>query len=367
MIFLSILISFFHPTFADGATKDEISTIEQRLNRSAFKDASMMKRYRPIEVQDQARIDGVRREVLDVIRLNDAEWFSKVVPNSPLPKETRNTIIKSIENIDVWVCPGKSCSDCGTDSPNGCVRSRTTVGSVGSIALIHPCLFSKGTVCAKTPASLHEWMEGIAGATAYAKITQSFKNDSLKKASEESSRVIRQTTKSVNELLTSCPGPYSSEAYQFLSRTQHISEPNSFVKKCGENYVDILKALRQKCPEISIFSELLAEFSERKLTSPIRIARCDSFCQVMTCHKKNTYPALARFGSVSTLLIVDGACEGESMKRISDFLRGTLPPEVARSSALNTCLAKLDPSPTRDSNSQSSILPDGPDIPLIQN
>lgn len=361
-----LLFAFFATLVPDSSAwaANTVSEIELRLNRTAFSDASLAKNYVSLTAAENARLNALRADALRVVKLNEAEFIRTV--GKPLPPETRATIVRAMESFETWACKGPECANCGGTYRNGCVRAKRVGQATGAVAVIHPCLLQQSR-CPGQPATLADWMETTLGWVAHVKITGVLKQDSGAKAGAAGARVIRSTASAVNGILGACPGPYSAESGEFLTKTGHLSMPNAALTKCGEKYLRTLQDLKKTCPEISIGPEVASILQSASANR--RVRRCDSYCQTMVCQKKSRHPPFVRFGGTPTLLITDTACEGERPLRLGEFVRWTLPESIRASAAVSLCVNRVDPNPVRDVKmpDDGTGLPPGPDIPLIQN
>jgi hypothetical protein len=185
--------------------------------------------------------------------------------------------------------------------------------------------------------------------------------DRLKKSLKASSAWIADTSRSVNRLLDACPGPYGADSMRFLLSIDTVSEPNAALRKCGAKYLEELRTLPEKCPKIRAqMPEEWDKYAKKHLARSIDVLRCDSRCRKLLCRSAAAKTVFTSFSARPTLLLADGACEGEKPLDLTGSLRDALPRALRARIAAYGCIAGAPPGSEAAGNTG-----DGPEVKLV--
>jgi hypothetical protein len=334
-------------------------SVEGRINRAAFPLERFSADYAAVPKSIESEVRAKFGPVLGPIRVASLAWFQKSFGLAPSVGD-RQRILESIADTEIWKCRGATCKGCPADSPLGCVRSRTSTAGIGVVAVIHPCLVGDGSCPRNVRADAGTWLENIVTGVAFYK---SGATVDLRKAQKASSQWIASTSSSVNRLLGACPGPYATDSMRFLLSVDTVSEPNPALQKCGSKYLDAIRDLPKKCPKIrALMGEEWDAFAKKSLPSSIDVLRCDSRCRKLLCRSSAAKTIFTAFGSRPTLLLADGACEGESPQDLTGSQRGAIPQSIRARVLAYGCLSGSVPA------NETSLegLSDGPGVNLVE-
>jgi hypothetical protein len=334
-------------------------SVEARINRAAFPIERFSEDYAPIPKSIESEMRAKLSQVLGPIRVAPLSWFRAsfgLVPGAG----DRQRILASVLDTEIWKCRGSTCKGCSGDAALGCVRSRSTTGGIGVVALIHPCLIGEGTCPKNARADASAWLERVVTGVAYYKSGATVE---MRKAQSASSKWIAGTSRSVNQLLGACPGSYATDSMRFLLSIDTVSEPNSALRKCGSKYLDAIRELPKKCPKIpALMGEEWDAFAKRSLPSSIDVLRCDSRCRKLLCRSAEAKTIFTAFGTRPTLLLADGACEGETPQDLAGSVRDALPAAMRPRVASYGCISGA--APVKESPMEG--LRDGPSVNLVE-
>jgi hypothetical protein len=234
------------------------------------------------------------------------------------------------------------------------------------VALIHPCLYDGKKCPSGNSDGLDEWVEQFVFGVAYYKSGRPKNGAEFRKARRRSGEWIRYTSRSVNETLGACPGPYPGESLKFLSSLGAVTLPNPALEKCGQRYLEEIRRLPEKCKSLArSLREEWSAFEKKQLRKTADILRCDPYCLKMLCRTKDVGTVFTRFSGKPTLLIGDGACEGKTPKMSGGFLREALPKALRTKLEKESCLPPGDEAETSTDDSTSG-LGNGPEVQLVE-
>ncbi len=305
------------------------TTTEGRVNRNAFPLARYADRYAPLPAAIEPALRARIEQALAPVRLAPRSWFRASFGITPSPGDRRK-IIASLSDTEIWKCLGESCRGCTGDESAGCALGAQVSGGTGVVLLVHPCLYGEGTCPRGVDGDVNAWVERVIAASSFYKSGLERKGNNLKKSQQASSEWIRETSKSVNQILGACPGPYSSESMAFLRKLDSVSIPNWALRKCGEAYVSSLETLPQKCPALrkSLKAEWKSIGGGENMNSDV--LRIDEFGMRLLCRKKSTKTVWTLFASRRILLLGDGACTGQTPVAINEFLNDSIPSSLRK-------------------------------------
>jgi hypothetical protein len=333
-------------------------TIEGRINRVAFPLARYASDYVAVPKEIESEIRAKMEAVLVPIRVAPEAWFRASFGIVPAAADRRR-ILESVGETEIWKCLGRTCPGCPADSPMGCVRARPATGGIGVVALIHPCLVGEGGCPKGERADAAAWMEKVVAGVVFHKAA--VPEDRFKKSMKASSAWIADTSRSVNRLLAACPGPYAADSMKFLLSIDTVSEPNPALRKCGSKYLEELRALPGKCPKIRAqMSEEWDAYAKKYLGRSIDVLRCDSRCRKLLCRSAAAKTVFTTFSARPTLLLADGACEGEKPLDLEGSLRDALPRALRTRISAYGCIANTAPGSEAAGGSAN-----GPEVKLV--
>lgn len=345
-ILSGVRIVFFAWALASGGVSArEPLTTEGRINRNAFPISRYGEKFtllpKNVEAELRARIGQARAP----IQLAPASWFRAAIGTAP-PMSDRRKIMESVEDTEIWKCAGSSCSGCPGNETSGCVLGSRVAGGVGVVALIHPCLYGEGKCPNGAPTELSQWIEKYILGIAYYKAGLPKDGAAFRKSMKSSSEWLRNTSRSMNLMLGACPGPYSADSLRFLLGLEAVTLPNAALLRCGQSYLAELQNLGGKCALSTSPSKKAWEEFEKKMIRPSAdILRCDDYCLKLLCRGKDAGTIFTAFSGKPVLLLGDGACEGETPKRMGRFIEDALPRELRGPVFEKSCAPAPEKSP----------------------
>ncbi len=342
-------------------------TAEGRINRNAYALARYGGKYSPTPKGVEAELRSKINQVLTAVRLAPAAWFRASFGTAPGSSDRRK-ILESFAETEIWSCNGKSCEGCPGNESLGCVLAKPVSGSVGVVTVLHPCLYGDGKCPRGSPSEVGSWTEKIVAGVAYYKM--GFKKDmyGFQKDHKASSDWLSNTSRSVNLMLGACPGPYSSDSLKFLFGLDAVTLPNPAVLRCGQSYLETLRAFPTKCKLLGgALKEEWATFEKKRLRPSADILRCDGYCLKMLCRSRDVGTIFTTFSDKPALLLGDGACEGETPKLIGRFFREAVPRALRERLEGAGCFPPPEKAPTVTSGDDSmSGLGNGPEVQLVE-
>ncbi|MBS1963424.1 MAG: hypothetical protein JST04_14510 [Bdellovibrionales bacterium] len=339
-LFSAFLSTLFAVEFPARARAAEPVTTEGRVNRGAFPLAKYGDRYAPLPKEVEAEIRGKLAQILAPIKLAPGAWFRASFGSAPSVMDRRR-ILDSFAETEIWQCKGKSCDGCASEAA-GCAVGKAVargVGGVGVVGVLHPCLYGDGKCPPGVRGDLGTWLERFVAGVGYYKSGLPKDTLAIAKAAKKSSAWIAATSSAVNRTLGACPGPYPAESLRFLFDLEAATLPNPALARCGKTYFDSLKRLPEKCKALAggLQTEWKA-FERKMLRGEADTLRCDAYCLKMLCRKADAGAIFTQFSGKSAVLIGDGACEGETPKRMGVFLRAALPRALRAKLEETSCL-----------------------------
>lgn len=321
---------------------------EAQINKAGFPEGRMDKYSIPAPA-DEKKLQKILNEAREAIYMNPDEWIRSILPVKTVNADLRRGVFNAIESIDsvIWVCKEKECLACSTEG-SGCATARTAASGMAVALLVHPCLIL-GKNCVMEPKTLTTWAERVLGQTVFYKLSEDRSLTKASRVAKSAASVIKKTTAETNALLSRCPGPFTASGYQFLRRTNHLSDPVAAYSQCAGKLLSALKQIPTSCKELSLSPEW-AKFETTWLkpgeTMP---ERCDETCGILLCQAKDKILYLAEFGEKKRILIPARACEGEKVNSLGENLLFALPEKIRNTPAALVCAKKLDPSFNVDS------------------
>ncbi len=355
------LLLLIYPLVASAT--EPVST-QGRVNRNAFPLALQRERFTTLVPSVEKDLRARLGEVLVPIRVAPRSWFRSSLGVELNPRD-RRTILASVDDTEIWKCNGSICEACPGNESSGCILSAKKAGGVGVVAVIHPCLYGDGKCARGAPTNLKAWLEKSVVGIAYYKAGFRKNSAAFDKANRASSAWIEKTSRSVNEIMAACPGPYSINSLKFLLRLNAVTLPNAANQRCGQKYLETLRALPEKCVALrSSAKTSWMKFRSEHLDPSADILRCDSFCQKMLCRRKETNTIFTLFSGKPTLLIADQACEGKTPIAVGHFIRDALPKALRETVEPSGCLPPME---VHESSGEGSIQTDsGSEVRLIE-
>lgn len=336
---------------------------EMRINQTAFPLARYSSRYAPVPIEAKDPLRVKIESALTPVRLAPKAWFYSAFSTAPTIGD-RQRLLDHFREVDIWKCLGDSCQGCSGMDSLGCVLSAKTSGGIGTLAVIHPCLYGDGKCPRGKKADINLWAERVISDVPFFKLGLSTSDDALRKSRKKSSAWIKATSRSVNQLLGSCPGPYKRGSIEFLWEVAAVSRPNPAIRRCGETYVRAISTLMKRCPNLRKTGTVeWKSFTKEQLKTPPEILRCDSFCQKMLCRKAGSLLVFSSFNLKPHLLVLDGACEGETPTSES-AIRDSYPRSLRMKAEQAGCFSTTD-TPI-DSDVSAGSLGDGPEVQLVE-
>lgn len=340
-----------------------VDTIEKRINQNAFLLSRYESKFVSIPREVNAALHVKIESVLTPVRLAPKSWFTSAFMTTPTTGD-RHRLIENLKEIEIWRCLGESCQGCSGTESLGCVLSKKTSGGVGTVAVIHPCLYGEGRCPRGKKADVNLWAERVVTDVPFFKLGLDPSGDALRKARKKSLAWIHSTSRSVNQLLGSCPGPYGKGTLDFLREVGSVSVPNPAIRRCGETYLRAIRTFADRCPKIEkTGAKEWKKFTTVLFKTAPEILRCDSFCQKMLCRKSKANLVFTTFNAKAVLMILDGACEGATPT--SDTIFGEVFPRSLRLKAEDAgCL--MPDGPTAEQRSSTGELGNGAEVELVE-
>jgi hypothetical protein len=346
----------------------EPTTAEGRVNRNAFTLAHFVGKAEELPKGADEALRARIKQLLAPIRLAPAAWFRASLGTETSPSDRRK-IIESIADTEIWKCVGGSCAGCPGNEVTGCVLSNLVAGGgIGVVAMIHPCLYGDGACPRGGSNDANAWVENFVLGVAYYKSGLPKNGTAYRKALQASHDWIATTSKTVNATFAGCPGPFPGESLKFLFGLGAVSLPNPALLRCGQNYLEALRALPSKCKALAgPLKEEWAGYEKVALRPNADILRCDVFCLKMLCRTRDAGSIFTRFAGKPALLLGDGACEGESPKLAGRFTRDSIPRGIRKKLEEGSCLPAVEklPSGTVPETATGGI-GNGPEVDLIE-
>lgn len=335
-------------------------------------------------------VELARSGAIGLIEAAGPAWFQQIAaPNTPTRSSFRDTL-DMLKRVPIWLCSGDECASCGGDqAARGCARAKMLGESVGIVASLHPCFIRASSRCKAsqglpTRASSHELIEqmvSLLGTAAHFKAHGLADSRSRVAAVKKAGAALSKTMASVRAISSACPGPFPLSAIGFLRQTGHLSDIGPFAEQCAQRLLAPFakSPLPDACRHVVDPSRFKKTMTQGLLWSAPQVARCDSFCEALTCGERDArVPRAMRFGNHWVLSVPPDACDGARPVVHREFLERMVM-EVARpetlkieagSKAVERCASALLPSedpPTLPKSEAVPVeLPDGPDIRLIE-